>query len=154
MVDLVAHCGVAERTLRKHFRAFMGVSPVEYWRRFYLGAAREELLKGSNGGSVTEVAMRFGFNHLGRFSEQYHRAFGEKPSTTLRRGCIAERERMDRANDDAANINGFNAGRLRERPCVAVLPCQVSTRASELRCARGRADRSARFTRGSAPLLS
>ena len=69
IVDLVAHCGVAERTLRKHFRAFMAVSPLEYLRRFRLAAAREELLKGSNGTSVTEVAMRFGFSHLGRFSE-------------------------------------------------------------------------------------
>jgi len=27
MAELVAHCGVAERTLQKHFRAFMAVSP-------------------------------------------------------------------------------------------------------------------------------
>jgi len=134
MADLLAHCGVAERTLRKHFRAFMAVSPLEYWRRFRLAAAREELLKGSNGTSVTEVAMRFGFSHFGRFSEQYHRAFGEKPSTTLRRSCIAERRRFDRIHDDdTGDIDRFGARGSRERPSVAILPCQVSAVAPELR---------------------
>jgi AraC-like DNA-binding protein len=134
MVDLVAHCGVAERTLRKHFRAFMDVSPLEYWRRFRLAAAREELLKGSNSTSITEVAMRFGFNHFGRFSGQYRRSFGEKPSTTLRRSWIGERGRVDRIHDDdTSDIDRFGARGSRERPSVAVLPCQVSAAAPELR---------------------
>jgi adenylate cyclase len=134
MVDLVAHCGVAERTLRKHFRAFMAVPPLEYCRRFRLAAAPEELLKGSNGTSVTEVAMRFGFSHFGRFSEQYHRAFGEKPSATLRRSCIAARGRIDRIHDDdTGDIDRFGARGSRERPSVAILPCQVSAVAPELR---------------------
>jgi adenylate cyclase len=135
MTDLVAHCGVAERTLRKHFSAFMAVSPLEYWRRFRLAAAREELLKGSNGTSVTEVAIRFGFNHFGRFSEQYRRCFGERPSTTLRRSCIAERGRIGRIQDDDPDeVSHFTVVRgSRERPSVAVLPCQVSAAAPELR---------------------
>jgi TolB-like protein/AraC-like DNA-binding protein/tetratricopeptide (TPR) repeat protein len=134
MVDLVAHCGVPERTLRKHFRAFMAVSPLEYWRRFRLAAAREELLKGSNSTSVTEVAMRFGFSHFGRFSEQYRRSFGENPSTTLRRSRIAEPGRIDRLhNGDIGDVDRFGARGSRERPSVAVLPCQISAAAPELR---------------------
>jgi len=113
MVDLVAHCGVAERTLRKHFRAFMDVSPLEYWRRFRLAAAREELLKGSNSTSITEVAMRFGFNHFGRFSGQYRRSFGEKPSTTLRRSWIGERGRVDRIHE-VTSIALAPVGRARD----------------------------------------
>jgi transcriptional regulator GlxA family with amidase domain len=58
MADLVARCGVPERTLRKHFRAFMAVSPFEYWRRFRLAAAREVLLKGLDDTSITGVATR------------------------------------------------------------------------------------------------
>ena len=33
IADLVSHCAVPERTLQKHFRAFLGMSPLEYWRR-------------------------------------------------------------------------------------------------------------------------
>jgi TolB-like protein/AraC-like DNA-binding protein/tetratricopeptide (TPR) repeat protein len=136
MANLVAHCGVPERTLRKHFRAFMAASPLEYWRRFRLAAAREELLKGPDDTSITEVAMRFGFNHFGRFSGQYRRHFGETPSATLRRSCSTERGRIDRIhNDDTDDTGRFATGarRSRERPSVAVLPCQVSAAAPELR---------------------
>src|SRR5262249_48384069 len=81
--DLAAHCGVPERTLRKHFHTFMGVSPREFWRRCRLAAVREDLLKGTDGSSVTDAAAQFGFTHFGRFSQQYRRCFGETPSATL-----------------------------------------------------------------------
>src|SRR5262245_41825263 len=78
--DLAAACGVAERTLRKHFRAFVGLSPLGYFLRLRLVAAREDLLNGANGGSVTEVATRYGFSHFGRFSSLYRQCFAEPPS--------------------------------------------------------------------------
>ena len=128
MADLVAHCGVGERTLHKHFRAFLAVSPLAYWRRLRLAAAREELLKGLDGASVTEVAARFGFNHFGRFSQQYRRGFGEAPSATLRRsrrvGRVINRVRAGGADDAGTFAPGARASR--EKPSVAVLPCQVS----------------------------
>jgi TolB-like protein/AraC-like DNA-binding protein/tetratricopeptide (TPR) repeat protein len=136
MADLVAHCGVPERTLRKHFRTFMAASPLEYWRRFRLAAAREELLKGLDDASITEVAIRFGFSHFGRFSGQYRRRFGETPSATLRRSCSAERGRVDRIHEgdiDETDRLVMGARRSRERPAVAVLPCQVSAVEPELR---------------------
>jgi TolB-like protein/Flp pilus assembly protein TadD len=129
VTDLVAHSGVAERTLHKHFRAFMAVSPLEYWRRLRLAAAREDLLKGATGTSVTAVATRFGFSHFGRFSQHYRACFGETPSTTLRRSRMAERGRAGRRREDEADDAGAVAVAARwsrERPTVAILPCQVS----------------------------
>jgi transcriptional regulator GlxA family with amidase domain len=41
IADLVSHCGVSERTLQKHFRAFMGVSPLDYWRQLRLAEVRK-----------------------------------------------------------------------------------------------------------------
>ena len=37
--------------------------------------------------TVKEVATRWGFSHLGRFSRDYQRRFGEAPSETLSRGA-------------------------------------------------------------------
>ena len=129
MADLVVHCGVSERTLQKHFRAFMGVSPLECWRRLRLAAAREQLLRGANGTSITAVAASFGFHHFGRFSQQYRRSFGETPSVTLRRSRTVEAARTNRVHREGTRDSGnipVAARLLREKPTIAILPCQSS----------------------------
>src|ERR1700752_2365833 len=75
VADLLTATGAPERTLRKHFRRFLGVSPLAYLRRLRLTATRDALLA-SSGDSVTEIAVRFGFEHFGRFSSDYRRYFG------------------------------------------------------------------------------
>ena len=35
---------------------------------------------------MTQIAMTWGFNHLGRFATDYRDRFGETPSETYRRG--------------------------------------------------------------------
>jgi AraC-like DNA-binding protein len=89
MADLLRACGVAERTLRKHFRAFLGFSPLGYLRRMRLAALLEELLRATERSTITEIAARYGLHHLGRLSAEYARCFGERPSTTLRRARVA-----------------------------------------------------------------
>jgi TolB-like protein/Flp pilus assembly protein TadD len=114
--DLVAASGVAERTLRKHFRDFVGISPLSYLRRLRLAAVRDELIGGAEAVSITEVAIRHGFDHLGRFSLDYRRRFGESPSETVRKSR-GEAERSAGCGQLRAGI-----GRAREKPSIAVLP--------------------------------
>lgn len=84
LADLVAASGVAGRTLHKHFRLSKGVSPMAYLRGVRLQEARKALVAG-DGSSVTEIAARWGFEHLGRFAVEYRKRFGETPSQTRRR---------------------------------------------------------------------
>lgn len=124
VADLVAHCGVPERTLRKHFKAFMAVAPLEFWRQLRLAAARACLLEGSNNTSVTEVATRSGFNHFGRFAQDYRDKFGETPSVTLRRNRISRREGTGRPRNEALHdTKGISVtlSGSRDRPSIAVL---------------------------------
>jgi transcriptional regulator GlxA family with amidase domain len=54
-------------------------------RRTRLLEARAELEAAPPGATVTRVALDCGFTHLGRFSQEYVRRFGERPSETLQR---------------------------------------------------------------------
>jgi adenylate cyclase len=136
LADLARHCGVAERTLNKHFGAFLDISPMRYLRRLRLAAARESLLAGGPGASVTAVAKRYRFNHFGRFADEYRRCFGESPSATMRsgRGSTPPAPAMAHGRDRNA---GGPEPRLplpsRERPSIAVLPCQAPANEPALR---------------------
>jgi transcriptional regulator GlxA family with amidase domain len=85
VADLVKATGVAGRTLFMHFRGFKGVSPMRYLRDARLRDARQALLRADAEANVTEIAMRAGFTHMGRFAMAYRRRFGESPSQTLKR---------------------------------------------------------------------
>jgi transcriptional regulator GlxA family with amidase domain len=82
---VAAYLGVSERTLRHRCTAHLGTSPARLLRQQRLIQAHSALPAADTGSAtVTEVALRFGFGHLGRFAVQYREAFGERPSDTLR----------------------------------------------------------------------
>jgi AraC-like DNA-binding protein len=83
--DIVEVSGVAGRTLFKHFREWRGISPMRYVRNSRLDKVRAALTRATADVSVTEIAMNWGFGHMGRFSVEYRKRFGESPSQTLRR---------------------------------------------------------------------
>jgi AraC-like DNA-binding protein/tetratricopeptide (TPR) repeat protein len=87
--DLARTAGVSTRTLQRQFQAFLSQTPVEALRTIRLEHARLELLRGAKGISVADIATRCGLPHLGRFSIEYRRRYGEKPSRTLDRSRIA-----------------------------------------------------------------
>ena len=113
--DLAAACGVGRRTLEKHFRQFIGRSLVEVRRDLRLERARRELLLAPPESAVTEIALRCGFNHLGRFAALYAARHGESPSETLRRSRSAHA-----SGSDGGASTGFSLSP--ERPAVGVFP--------------------------------
>jgi len=73
------------RSLQRIFRSEYGLSPQEWLRVERLNRVRQDLLNSSHCNSVTDVAVRWGFFHLGRFSNYYRELFGELPVETLSR---------------------------------------------------------------------
>lgn len=77
--------GVSARALQRAFERSDQPSPMAYLRRLRLHRAHTDLAASSpDSVTVTMVAGRWGFMHLGRFASQYHQLFGETPSETLR----------------------------------------------------------------------
>ena len=86
MAKLAEGLGVSLRSLQLAFaEVYGGCSPRDILNRIRLEKARARLLASPQDGQVTTVAMDSGFFHLGRFSQAYARAYGEKPSETLAR---------------------------------------------------------------------
>ncbi|KPA91481.1 transcriptional regulator containing an amidase domain and an AraC-type DNA-binding HTH domain [Pseudomonas asplenii] len=81
--SLAEQAGVSVRTLFAGFRSFRNTSPMAYMRELRLERVHEELTRNEQA-SVTEVAFKWGFAHLGRFAQEYKRRYGELPSATRR----------------------------------------------------------------------
>lgn len=78
--------GISERGLQMHFKEALGLGPKAWFRCIAMNRVRSELIQRDNRpGSVAETAVKYGFDHLGRFSRDYRELFGESPSETLRR---------------------------------------------------------------------
>lgn len=80
---LVALSGVSTSSLYDAFLRRRGTSPMRLLREVRLDRVREDLLSARSGETVTQIATRWGFTHLARFSAQYRTRFGELPSETL-----------------------------------------------------------------------
>ena len=83
---LLKVCHVSERTLQYAFRDFLGMSPAAYIKAQRLVRVRAALRSADpEESTVGEIAATLGFWHLGQFSVDYRRRFGETPSQTLSR---------------------------------------------------------------------
>ncbi|WP_220032899.1 AraC family transcriptional regulator [Curtobacterium sp. MCBD17_023] len=85
LADIAAAAGMSARGLQQSFNRSVGVSPLSHLRNVRLDAVHDELVRSEPlTASVAEVARRWGFAHLGRFSGAYRDRFGELPSASLR----------------------------------------------------------------------
>ena len=77
--------GVCERTMEYAFKATIGVTPRSFTRNRQLQGTHRELIAAipGSGATVTEIASRWGFTELGRYSVEYRRLFGQRPRDTM-----------------------------------------------------------------------
>lgn len=86
IVDLAEHAGVSSRSIFNGFRRFRNTSPMLYLKEVRMRRVNEELKRLTPAETtVTAVAYQWGFAHLGHFTTDYKRRFGESPSQTLAR---------------------------------------------------------------------
>jgi AraC-like DNA-binding protein len=79
-------CGVSTRSLQASFQQARGMGPMQWLRGERLSAVRAALLAASQTRpSIAQMALRFGFTHLGEFSRAYRSMFGESPRDTVAR---------------------------------------------------------------------
>lgn len=84
VADLARRVGVSSRGLQAAFARHVGVSPMAYLRRVRLQRAHADLCAADSGqASVTDIALRWGFTHHGRFAAAYRQRYGRTPSETL-----------------------------------------------------------------------
>ncbi|MEP7301853.1 MAG: helix-turn-helix domain-containing protein, partial [Caldimonas sp.] len=69
--SLAALAGVSVRSLFLGFQRTRGIGPMKFLRELRLHKVRDELLLAAAGASVTDVALAWGFFHLGRFAQEY-----------------------------------------------------------------------------------
>jgi AraC family transcriptional regulator, ethanolamine operon transcriptional activator len=88
-LELAKVAGVSVRHLQHLFKQYSGLTPTQWLRTRRLNAARRDLMQASSRDvTVAEVAMRWSFWHLGRFSDSYRALFGEYPRATLSRAGV------------------------------------------------------------------
>lgn len=86
VADVAEAVGVSVRSLQIGFRRELDTTPTAYLRARRLAGAHDDLCAASpTTRSVTDIALDHGFLHLGRFSVDYRRTYGESPSRTLAR---------------------------------------------------------------------
>jgi AraC-like DNA-binding protein len=87
--ELAAVANVSVRTVFREFARAGRGSPAQFAKRVRLQRAAELLRSAGESVTVTSVALRCGFQNIGRFAADYFRLHGELPSETLRRAQLA-----------------------------------------------------------------
>jgi len=78
-------CAASERLVEHAMRQGVGMPPKRWLTMARFNRVYVELADPGNTRSVTDTALHWGFNHLGRFASNYRAVFGESPSDTVAR---------------------------------------------------------------------
>ena len=110
VAELAAVASISGRTLQRQFLSFLGKTPRAVLRDIGFERRGVSCCRARLGARVTDVALRCGFPHCGRFSVEYRRRYGETPSQTLKRQAVFA--------DVLASMPSFIVS-PRDRPTVA-----------------------------------
>jgi transcriptional regulator GlxA family with amidase domain len=80
-----AIANISLRSLFRQFKKDRGYSPADFAKRIRLGRAREMLEQADEDTSVTQIALKCGFQNPGHFARDFRLSFGELPSETMKR---------------------------------------------------------------------
>jgi len=96
---------VSEQTLQNSFKSLFGYTPKHFFRLLKLNLVYRELMESNPGQTtVSEIAHKWGFMHMGHLNTHYTELFGENPSETLKtpfsqgkdvlESCVERQEEM------------------------------------------------------------
>jgi len=76
----------SDKTLQSSFKSLFGITPKRFLNLLKLNKAHEDLHHADAvTTNVSDIAMKWGFSHFGRFSKEYNALFDVLPSETLLR---------------------------------------------------------------------
>jgi AraC-like DNA-binding protein len=104
---LAVAANASARSVFHAFKEFRGYSPMSFLKQERLRRARDMLAQSGSNESVTSVTVACGFGNMGRFADDYQKAFGEMPSETLNRAKGVARDR------DTAPFHRLDAARAK-----------------------------------------
>ncbi len=86
IADMVEDLQVSKRTIQYGFKHYLGFTPKEYQQYIRLNGIRKMILSVKDPHiMLSEIAANYNYFHLGHFSAEYKKFFGESPSETLRK---------------------------------------------------------------------
>jgi len=86
VAGLAAYAKVSASSLYAGFRDFRNSSPMAYLKHVRLQRVNQDLRNADQANeTVAQIALRWGFRHLGHLATDYKKMFGELPSDTLRK---------------------------------------------------------------------
>ena len=89
LVEVSKILGISQRTLEYTFKNNLGMSSKRYLQLLRLNAIRKELLVAEPTKTrVSDVALKYGFFHMGHFGSEYKKLFGQTPKETLYKNKI------------------------------------------------------------------
>ena len=90
--QICSHMHLSRRTLHRAFHEALGIGPISFLRHRRLCAVHSALRAPKDIRTISDIAMQYGFQNIGRFSSYYQQLFGEYPSETRRRHLLGTAE--------------------------------------------------------------